>query len=263
MAIVDKVITDDFTMEYCKFGNGEKPFVIIPGISLKSVVASADAVEGQFKDFSNDFTVYLFDRKLNVKNDYSIKNMADDTAKAMTILGIENAVLYGVSQGGMIAQTIAINYPNLVSKLALASTVSRITPELENSLENGVLFAKNNKVNELVECFVDSIYSPQTLEKFRDYLINQCGDVSVENLEQFYYIAKGTSGFDVYNDLSKIECPVIVMGGKLDKVLGIQGAYDIAEKLDCECYVYDDYGHAVYDEAPDFLKRIYDYIIKV
>ena len=31
---------------------------------------------------------------------------------------------------------------------------------------------------------------------------------------------------------------------------------DLAEALGCGLYVYEGYGHAVYDEAPDYLARV-------
>lgn len=49
-------------MDYIVFGEGEKKFVIIPGLSVHSIMSFADAVEEAYKDFSEDYTVYLFDR---------------------------------------------------------------------------------------------------------------------------------------------------------------------------------------------------------
>ena len=51
--------------------------------------------------------------------------MAKDQVEVMKKLGISKASIIGVSQGGMIAQCIAIDYPELLDKLVLAVTVSR------------------------------------------------------------------------------------------------------------------------------------------
>jgi pimeloyl-ACP methyl ester carboxylesterase len=48
--------------------------------------------------------------------------MADDTVKLMDHLEIKKAHIMGASMGGMIAQELAINYPERVSKLVLACT---------------------------------------------------------------------------------------------------------------------------------------------
>jgi pimeloyl-ACP methyl ester carboxylesterase len=59
------------------------------------------------------------------KGPYSITMMADDTLALMKALNIEKAHIMGESMGGMIAQEIAINYPQRVRKLVLVSTYAR------------------------------------------------------------------------------------------------------------------------------------------
>lgn len=53
----------------------------------------------------------------DIPENYSTRDMAEDQAKAMKALGIANANVMGVSQGGMIAQYLAIDHPELVRKL--------------------------------------------------------------------------------------------------------------------------------------------------
>ena len=88
---VQTVNTDKFKMKYFKFGSGDKPAVIIPGLSLKSVSESADSVASAYKAMKRDYTVYVFDRRLDCGDSYSIEVMADDTIEALDILGIKGA----------------------------------------------------------------------------------------------------------------------------------------------------------------------------
>lgn len=77
--------------------------------------------------FKRYFRVVTFDNRGVGKTDkpdepYSIKTMADDVIGLMDYLGIRCSNVLGVSMGGMIAQEIAINYPEMVNKLVLVST---------------------------------------------------------------------------------------------------------------------------------------------
>ena len=55
---------------------------------------------------------------------------------------------------------------------------------------------------------------------------------------------------------------MLVLGGKKDKIVTGQASEEIVEKLQCECYMYEDLGHAAYEEAKDFNRRIYEFLGK-
>ena len=106
-------------MYYVAFGKGEKNLVVLPGLSdgLATVKGKALFIKGDYKKYLNDFTVYMFSRKNEMPQGYSIRDMAEDQVTAMKSLGITKASVLGVSQGGMIAQYIAINHPEIMDKL--------------------------------------------------------------------------------------------------------------------------------------------------
>ena len=116
---------DNTTMDYVVFGKGTKPFVIIPGLSLKRVKGAGHSLAYMYQMFAKDYRVYVFDRKEKIQEGYTVKEIAEDTAYVMKVLGISGAYVFGVSQGGMIAQYLAMDYPELVEKLVLGVTLSR------------------------------------------------------------------------------------------------------------------------------------------
>ena len=81
-----------------------------------------------------------------------------------------------------------------------------------------------------------------------------------EELERFIILVEGTRDFDASEKLDKIACPVLLLASADDQVLGAEAAARIAEKLegrpDFELCMYDGYGHAAYDTAPDYKERI-------
>ena len=118
------VITDEISMDYFKFGNGAKSLVIIPGLSAESILNYADAVSAAYASATEEFTIYVIDRRSNVPESYTVKDMARDTLVAIDALGLSEIYLFGASQGGMISMEIAVARPELVKKLILGSTSS-------------------------------------------------------------------------------------------------------------------------------------------
>src|SRR5512137_1250660 len=106
-----KVKVNGVTLDYEVEGQGD-PLIMI--IGLGSDQSNWRLQKGQFNKL---FRVITFDNRGAGKSDkppgpYSIKMMADDTIGLMDYLRIDKAHILGVSMGGMIAQEIAINYPD-------------------------------------------------------------------------------------------------------------------------------------------------------
>lgn len=262
-AVVKTVEIGENEMDYIVFGKGEKTFVIIPGLSVHSVMPLKDSIAEAYKDFTEEYTVYLFDRPKNLEEGCTIEDLAEATSQAMINLGIENADIFGASQGGMIAQYIAIDHPELVHKLILGSTLSKSNETFSTVEQKWVELAENKDEQGLLENFVDVVYSQATLDQYRDTLIESNKGITDEEYARFIILAKSCLTFDCYDKLDQIKCDVLVLGCEGDKVVTVEGSKEIADKLNCEIYIYDDsYGHGVYDEASDYKQRCLDFLSK-
>lgn len=248
-------------MNYTVFGSGEKSFVILPGLSIHSVLRSAGAIAHAYKIFSKEYKVYVFDRAEDIQEGYTVKDMAKDTAEAMKTLNIENADVFGASQGGMIAQYLAIDFPELVHKLILGSTLARANETAAKTVGEWICLAQEKNEDGLLESFADKVYSEATLAKCREMLIAVGRGISDEEYRRFIILAKACEGFDCLDELSAVKCPTLVIGSEGDRVVTAQGSRQIAEALGCEMYLYDEsYGHGVYDEAADYKERCLNFL---
>ena len=81
--------------------------------------------------------------------------------------------------------------------------------------------------------------------------------------ERFEKLAKACLTCETYDRLEEIRCPVLVLGGGKDRVVTGEASVEIAKKLNCEYYIYEDMGHEAYNEAKDFNKRIYAFFQSV
>ena len=258
---INSVCFDGKELEYAVFGNGEKPLVMIPGISIKRVLLSAQSVAAAYSGYIDSHTVYLFDRPKDVPQDYTVDDMSQELMRALDILNITDADFFGTSQGGMMAQYIAINRPDLLRRLVLASTSSRPGECSEGVITNWIKLALDRDVESLCTEFVNDLYSEAFAKRFSRLVVNMHSDCTEQELDRFVALAKAGENFDVYDDLEKIKCPTLVLGAKNDKVLTGQASLDIAQKIGADVYMYGEpYGHAVYDEARDFKKRIFSFL---
>lgn len=246
-------------MDYAVFGNGERNMVIIPGVSVTPVVPTAEAVEEAYSCFSDRYRVYLFDRRSEFPDRYTVRQMAEDTVTVMDGLGISDAYIMGVSQGGMIAQCIAVRHPDTVKKLVLTSTHSRPTPLAASVLGEWAVLAEKGLKRELNLAIFKGIYSESFFEKYRDVFMTMLDNGTPEQLKKAAVMLRACLTFDIYSDLDKIKCPVLVVADEDDKVLSVQASVEIADKLGCELYLYRGYGHAVYDQALDYKQRLADF----
>lgn len=257
---VETVRTGSFSMDYIRFGRGHKTLVILPGLSVQSVMGSAEAVARAYEPFAEEYTVYLFDRRNELPETYTVRDMARDTAEAFRALGLRDIYLFGASQGGMIAETIASEHPELVRALALGSTAARVTPEGYRTIEKWIGLAKNRDAEGLYLAFGEAVYPGEVFEQYREILIETAKSVTEEELSRFVVLAEGMKGFDVTDELESIRCPVLALESRDDRVLGSDAADRFAELADSrpefELFVYEGYGHAAYDTAPDYKDRL-------
>lgn len=263
--MIETVTTPSFQMDYFKFGQGSRIFVILPGLSIKSVMLSEKAIKDAYSGFAEKFTVYVFDRRKNLPDVYTVADMARDTAEAAKTLGLERFSVFGASQGGMIAQYIAIEYPELVEKLILGSTASRIQPGDETTPTGWSNYAAAGNKKELVSSFAEKCYSEEFLKKFGAAFKLMHLTITKEEMARFKILSGGMSNLSTYEKLPQIQCPVLIIGSMKDKILPPQASIEMAEKLksagkDCTLYMYEGYSHAVYDEAPDYKDRLLEFL---
>ena len=251
-------------MDYLRFGNkdGEK-FVILPGLALKSVMGSAEGIISAYSLLAEEYDVYLFDHVREEPEGYSIADMAKDTLAAFDKLGLNKVHLMGVSMGGMVAQTIAITDTDRVSSLILCSTAMDLTHGNETALAEWQRLAEERDTSALMASFGENVYSPSFYSQYKDLIIASGDGTTEQDYRNFLISLEAVRHFDVRDRITSITCPVFVIGAGEDCVLGSQAAYDLSSALNCRYYIYEGYGHGVYDEAPDYLARIKEFLESV
>lgn len=255
MAIeIKKVVSQGAEIEYFKYGAGKRTLVVLPGLAVKSILLYKEMVADALGLFGEGFEVYVFDRRLNLPDSYSVEDMAKDYANAFDELGIKEAAIYGISQGGMIALTLALLRPDLVGALVLGSTSARIKGESETVVKEWNTLARAKDEKGLIDSFIKYVYSPAFSEQFGALIADSLKGITDEEFARLVKLTGRMDQYDVYGRLGEIKCPTLVLAGDEDAVLG-QATTELADIKGSEIYVFKGFGHAVYDENPEFKER--------
>lgn len=252
-------------MDYISFGYGKKNLIMIPGLGdgMMTVRGKALPFALMYNMFAKDFTVYVFSRKNELEEGYTTRDMARDLKAAMEMLGIEKSDMIGVSQGGMIAEHFAIDYPHMVRRLILVVTIGRQNACIQNVIKSWIELARQKRYGEVMKDIVVRMYTEEYIQKYRWMLPVFARYPAPKNPARFLIMANACITHDAYEELEQISAPTLIIGGEKDQTVSGEASREIAEKIKgCELVMYSEYGHGLYSEAKDFNQRVYDFLIK-
>ena len=251
------------TMDYIRFGTGSRNLVILPGLGdgLQTVKGTALPMALMYRMFAKDFTVYAFSRKNDLPESYTTQDMARDQAKAMDILKIEIADIFAVSMGGMIAQHLAIDYPEKVGKLILTVTCAKSNPILTESVEEWITLAKQGDHTAFMDSNLRRIYSEGYYRKNK-WMASIVGKLTrPRSYERFFIQARACLTYDTHDHLHRITASTLVIGGAQDNALGGEASREIAGAIpNAAVHIYPQWGHGLYEEAKDFNQLVYSFL---
>ena len=249
-------------VDYVAFGSGERALVMIPGLvlGLRGVKGSALSLALSYRCFAKDWRVYMFNAREELPEGFGVKDMADDLAAAMSSLGIKSADVLGVSQGGMVAQYLTLDHPELVSALVLAVTLSRPNPVTEGCVRRWIALRKKG-ARELMEDVFAAMYSERYMRRWGWMTPLLAASIKGSDADRFEILARACLSCDTYSRLGEIKAPTLVIGGGKDAVTTPEASRELAAGIGCELYMYDELGHSAYEEGRDFNGRVKSFLL--
>lgn len=264
---VSSIGNDVFTQSYLKFGNGDKTLIILPGISLTSVISVPMALINRFKPLVNDYSIYVFDRLTPVKDDYTYFDFARLTIEAIKILDLKDLYLYGVSKGSALSLILAYSEPSLIKKMALASPLFKFSPEVVEILNDWSTYLEKKDYPGFFNRFFNDVFSKEYVDSNRSsiesYIRLSAKMVDdkemIQQTREFLIQARTDYDFDISDKIKDINIKSIIFADKKDTVVPFKYSDELAEIINAEFVVFDKYSHAVFDEENSLPQRIYDY----
>jgi pimeloyl-ACP methyl ester carboxylesterase len=184
---------------------------------------------------------------------------ADDVRDFCDALGIARPVVYGHSLGGFVAMVYAARHPGHPRALVLQSTMARF--DLDRLVER-FRRAGGDEVAAVVERVYGGDSQSVTSEEwarcwrlFGPWVTGaQERARTIVNVELNAPGLELMRGFDVVDQLARIDCPTLVCAGELDPATPVAAAREIADALPegtARLEVVEGAGHFPWKDVPD------------
>jgi pimeloyl-ACP methyl ester carboxylesterase len=190
----------------------------------------------------------------------SIERMADDCAALVRHLGYEHVDVLGHSMGGFVAQSMAARHPELVGRLVLAGTGSKMSArnaalfsDAVESLERGtdpVLWFRNLFYWLFSTAFFEQ---PGMLDAAVNYAITYPWP---QETVGFRNQVAALIDFDGTADLERIAAPALVLSGSQDLLFPVEECREFAGRIaGSSFHVIEGAAHSIHMERSEAFVR--------
>src|SRR3954471_23107556 len=236
-------------------GEGQ-PVLLVMGLGL-----SGGAWWRTVDTLSRDFRVITFDnrgvgRSRGLTPAYTTEALADDAVAVLDALAIERANVYGLSLGGMVAQQIALRHPRRVRSLVLGGTQPGGRRAVRAD-EEVLGFCRRRSGMDMEEAAWASgpyNYGPRAREEQVDLIADDIERRLSNPFNEQAYRAQlfAAALHNCHGRLDRIRAPTFVVHGDHDRVIPVDNAHMLAERIpDSRLRILNDAGHLYPTEEPD------------
>lgn len=204
-------IKDDVTLYYEESGQGF-PLLLIHGL-----LSDLTSWRYQIKPLSAHYRVVTVDLKgfgksTKPRSQYRVHSHADDLFNLLQQLKITQTHVCGLSMGGMVAEVLAIKYPQIVKGLILADSAAMIS---DAAVSDRLTLISEHDMNWFANWGTKKILRLAS-DEAKDHVREMIRRV---DRTDYRLAIISTAGFNIANDLKKIKAPVIIIQGERDETV--------------------------------------------
>jgi 3-oxoadipate enol-lactonase len=245
-----RVKAGDLTMKIVEAGSGS-PVLLLHGLGWDHSLWNP-AVER----FAPRYRMIAADTRGHGGTDkppgpYDMTMFARDYAALIAALGLKRVCVVGLSQGGMVAQTLALMNPEMVSALVLISTSCKSAPSLRDNMEARIEAMDKIGPQAAAKIAAESIFSPGWRAANPDELARFYAWRSAMPVDPLNAATRALYDFDLSKDLPRIAVPTLVVAGSEDVLTRPAGMEEIVSLIPGAKYtVVPGAGHMIPVEQP-------------
>jgi 3-oxoadipate enol-lactonase len=250
---MDFIELDGVALRYELSGKGDRTLVLVHEMG-----GSLESWDDVAPRFSESRRVLRYDTRgagmsQKVRGELGLDTMADDIAALLDRIGIAGKVaLAGIAVGGAIALHFAARYPERASAVAVGSPATGIAPDRRTAALERVAKIEAAGMAFAVEDSMQNGYAPELrsdLKRFERYRARWLGN----DPSSYATIWRMLAGADMQRELMALRCPVLVIGGSLDRVRPPPLAQAVASTIPGVRYVEVRTGHYMAVQTPGLI----------
>jgi pimeloyl-ACP methyl ester carboxylesterase len=242
------------------------PLLVIAGFAVSSAVLAplADLYATRLRCITYDHPGTGRSSKRSLP--FSTAHLAASATRVLDELGIEAAHVAGLSMGGIVAQELALRFPNRVRGLILMSTSTRglTAPADPRKVATATARIVRGSLQRRRLWLGPAVFSPGFLEREPDR-----ADALLESVTNHPAAPWGIAGqlcatgfHDRALDLHHIRAHTLVLHGERDILVPVSNAHRLAEGIpDADLHVFPGVGHAFeYERLDETFSVICDWL---
>jgi 3-oxoadipate enol-lactonase len=162
---------------------------------------------------------------------YTLEQLADDAIALLSALGIRRTHWVGLSMGGMIGQTLALEAPELLQSLSLCDTSSRIPAEAKPQWEERIRIAETKGMEPLVEPTLARWLTASSREKRKDLVDRVARMIRTTPVAGYVGCCHAIAALDLTDRIGAITLPTVVIVGEDDPGTPVAASRVIADRI--------------------------------
>jgi len=249
------ITTDSRKIYYEIIGNAtsQKHIVFLNGLSQSTL-----AWGFMLPYFQNDYKILLLDFVFQGQSDKegAYKNFdehANDVVELLSHLQFPATIVCGISYGSLVAQNLAVKYPNAVSQLILLSTFAHKT-EYFKAIEISWLRAvQMGGYGMLLDVMLPTVLGENYFEKpiIPIDILKQSRNTINENSDALLKLMQATAERKDYrSELKNIKAKTLIVHGMYDKLISVEMANEVHRNIALSTIIFiENAGHTLNLEA--------------
>jgi 3-oxoadipate enol-lactonase len=231
------------------FGEGP-PVLLIAGQGM-----TADGWWATIPALSRSFRVIVFDNRDTGRSSrsrwgYTVAQMAEDAVAVLDAAGAKRASVYGISLGSLVAQEVALRYPDRVNAVVLGASSAggwaAFKPSASSFAQTFLVRVGVMGPEEALWAAVPYTYGEKTRRSHSERIATDIAHrlSSPPGAVAYLHQAAAVAAHDAYERLNQLSAPTLVVHGEEDVFIPPANALVLAEKIPgAQLRLWPDAGH--------------------